>query len=334
MRSSKNVLPQKSDLVLLYRQAVLEQVPLGVVDQRVREEATKVEAVTKQEKTFSADREAKIVKKVPTWMRIGAFIIPTLCISAGVFLVGSAVMPIAGYYVNELPELQANTLAAPIPAENVLDAMPLVVSQTGGDGGTDTQRLGTIEPVIIENQLDYTNLSNWFEGATLPDLSTQSVGAGPIATVTSNSDQPQIEETYVLEIPSINIKNATVTIGGTNLNKSLIQFPGTALPGQNGSPVIFGHSVLRQFYNPSEKNSRRYNSIFSTIMTLKKGEKIFLTYKGVTYTYIVQEKTEVKPTDTYILAQKYDGMQLKLVTCTPEGTYLRRGVVTATLLRN
>jgi sortase (surface protein transpeptidase) len=46
----------------------------------------------------------------------------------------------------------------------------------------------------------------------------------------------------------------------------------------------------------------------------------------------VQEKTEDKPTDVYILNQQYDAARLKLVTCTPEGTYLRRGVVTAQLV--
>ena len=117
------------------------------------------------------------------------------------------------------------------------------------------------------------------------------------------------------------------------MNKSLIAFPGTALPGEYGAPVIFGHSVLRQFYNPNEKNPRRYNSIFSTIMTLKNGDQIYVTHDNIKYTYVVQEKTEVKPTDVYILNQKYDAAHLKLVTCTPEGTYLRRGVVTAQLVK-
>jgi len=106
------------------------------------------------------------------------------------------------------------------------------------------------------------------------------------------------------------------------------------LPGQPGAPVVFGHSLLRQFYNPKESNPRRYNSIFSTIMTLDKGDKIYLYYGDVRYTYVVEDKTEVKPTDTYILSQDYGVRQLKLVTCVPEGTYLRRGVVTAQLIRD
>ncbi len=47
----------------------------------------------------------------------------------------------------------------------------------------------------------------------------------------------------------------------------------------------------------------------------------------------MQSNTEVQPTDTFILAQRYDVRQLKLVTCVPEGTVLRRGVVIATLVK-
>ncbi len=50
--------------------------------------------------------------------------------------------------------------------------------------------------------------------------------------------------------------------------------------------------------------------------------------------YGVKEKTEVKPTDLFILDQDKSVRELKLVTCTPEGTTLRRGVVTAVLDEN
>jgi LPXTG-site transpeptidase (sortase) family protein len=316
MPSSRASLPDKKELIKLYRQAIFEA-SLDEVDQKLADRLSKVSLVSAQDKQIAATHQHKLSRKVPRWMRVGAYIIPAVCVTAGMYLLGSAVMPIAAYYVSELPAIQARQLVSPIPEENILDSMPLVISQLA-DASLEDGQTGRIEPIILDSQLDFTNLSNWFEGAVLPELQSGQSGIP--------------EETYTIEIPSLNIKNATVTVGGTNLNKSLVHFQGTALPGQAGSPVIFGHSVLRQFYNPSEKNPRRYNTIFSTIMTMKKGEKILVTRQGVTYTYLVQDKTEVKPTDTYILAQKYDNHQLKLVTCTPEGTYLRRGVVTAVLV--
>jgi sortase A len=185
----------------------------------------------------------------------------------------------------------------------------------------DNSEDNELEPIVVDTKLDYTNLNNWFADGTLPMIKQ------PEEIDTSVTE-------YRLDIPKVDISNAIVKVGSDNLNKSLAQYQGTALPGKAGSPVIFGHSVLRQFYNPKETNPRRYMSIFSKIMTLQKGDRIYLTVNGAQYTYIVEEKTEVKPIDTYILAQRYDVKQLKLVTCVPEGTYLRRGVVTARLLTN
>ena len=245
---------------------------------------------------------------------MGALLLPIAFIVFGMYLVGSAVMPIFGHYLWGLSEVQIGQLVSPIPTEQVMEVTPLVVTQVQAqeDGYSNT-------PKIIDVELDYTNLSNWFDSQM----------ADQLAFAAEKSDAPQ---EFTIDIPKVNVSNAVVKIGGTDLNKSLIAYPGTAKPGEFGAPVVFGHSVLRQFYNPSEKNPRRYTSIFSTIMTLQKGDEIFITYDGVKYTYIVQEKSEVKPSDVYILAQQYDTQRLKLVTCTPEGTYLRRGVITAQLV--
>ena len=135
----------------------------------------------------------------------------------------------------------------------------------------------------------------------------------------------------MISIPALNIEKAVVKICGLSLEKNLIQYPGTANPGELGSPIIFGHSVSPLFYNPSLTNPRRYTSIFTKIMNLKKDDKIIVEYDGITYTYRVTNKIEVKPDDTYILEQRYDARELKLVTCTPPGTLLRRGIVFAQL---
>ncbi len=168
-------------------------------------------------------------------------------------------------------------------------------------------------PVIVAEELDYTDLSNWFPDTMLPVI------------------EPKQEKKYMLSIPAVDIEDAEVVYGGKSLDQNLLQYPGTSNPGDFGSPVIFGHSVLRQFYNPAKSNPRRYISIFSKIMTLKNGDEIYITDDGIRYTYKVVNKTQVKPTDRFILEQQRDARQLKLVTCVPEGTYLYRGVVTAVL---
>lgn len=227
-------------------------------------------------------------------------------LSVGLMVVGSLVIgsvagPIVGYLVITAPNLQSRArLVSPLPGENHGLTSPLA-SQAQATRAT---------PVVYE-ELDYRKPENWFPGATLP------------------KPNPSKITHYNLSIPKIRIKDAVVEIGGGDLGKSLIHYPGTANPGEYGAPIIFGHSILRQFYNP-----KNYISIFSTIMTLTQGDEITINYDGVEYTYRVVDKLEVKPTDVQILEQRYDGRFLKLVTCVPEGTYLRRGIIVAELEQN
>ena len=308
---------QKDDLVKLYRDAVLSGTSLEKLDQKIDRMMSRSVVTEEIEQGDVTTKVTSIKYQIPLSVRIGAFLLPVILISTGLFLVGNAALPIVNYYLTTVPSLASSDLTAPVPRENILNVSPVVVADNTVATAYAKEETAD-EPIIIDTQLDYTNLANWFSGADLTALEVP-------------EDQEYVTE-YILDIPKLEIENARVAVGGTDLDKSLIQYPGTAQPGDPGAPVIFGHSVLRQFYNPSEKNSRRYVSIFSTIMTLKPGDEIFVTHGGVKYKYVMREKTEVKPEDVHILTQNYDAKQLKLVTCTPEGTYLRRGVVTAQLV--
>jgi len=127
---------------------------------------------------------------------------------------------------------------------------------------------------------------------------------------------------YTLSIPKLGIENAVVAIGEIDIKKSLIQYPGTANPGQPGNTVIFGHSVLPQFFNP-----KNYLTIFSTLPTLKPADEILVNFDGVIYKYRVEEMVEVSPNDISVLEQRYDDSYITLITCVPPGTFFRRLIV-------
>lgn len=134
--------------------------------------------------------------------------------------------------------------------------------------------------------------------------------------------------TYRLSIPKLTVKEAMVTIAGDDLNHSLVHYGGTGLPGQFGNAVIFGHSVLPQFFNP-----KNYMTIFSTLPTLKEGDDIFITYDSVTYKYKVESMIVKDPADLSVLEQQYDDSYITLVTCVPPGTYWKRLNVRARLVK-
>ena len=72
-------------------------------------------------------------------------------------------------------------------------------------------------------------------------------------------------------------------------------------------------------------------SVFTMIPNLEKDDEIFITYDNITYRYLVQSYHEIQPDQVEVLAQRYDRRTLTLITCVPQGTYLRRGVILAQL---
>jgi sortase A len=172
-----------------------------------------------------------------------------------------------------------------------------------------------LSPLVVEGEsdtvVDYSQPKNWFP-----------------ATYHLSENSDKITQ-YQLSIPKLKINDALVQVGGDDLMKGLVQYPGTALPGQYGNTVIFGHSVLPQFFN-----SKNYKTIFSTLPTLKERDEIVLDADGVTYHYQVYKMIEVTPDDVSVLEQQYDNQYLSLITCVPPGTYLRRLVVRARLIKS
>lgn len=175
-----------------------------------------------------------------------------------------------------------------------------IISYQSVSKGEDSPLLNPLfnrNSVKVGENLDLTKASNWFVG-------------GKDSSAFSQSKVSY----YNLSISKLKISDAVVAIGGEDLSKSLIQYPGTALPGKRGNAVIFGHSILPIFYNPKE-----YISIFSTLPTLKTGDDILINYDNISFKYRVESIFEVYPTDIQVLQQDNSDSFLTLVTCVPPG---------------
>lgn len=175
-----------------------------------------------------------------------------------------------------------------------------------------------LSPVVKEESsisledFDYTKASNWFpSGAKKEEFISTKVTY------------------YKISVPALGIDDATVSIGGEDLADSLIQYPGTQVPGKVGNSVIFGHSILPYFFDPKD-----YLAIFSTLPELERGDMVYVNYDGISYKYEVESMFEVQPEDIQILEQDSGNSYLSLVTCTPPGHPLKpkRLVVRAKLV--
>ena len=185
------------------------------------------------------------------------------------------------------------------------------------DANDQVKANGVLSPVVLaatvnnntSGSVDYTNPNIWFP------TSPQKKVVTPV-------------NSYKVSIPALKIDGATAIIGGDDLSKSLVHYGGTALPGEYGNTVIFGHSTLPQFFN-----TKNYKTIFSTLPTLKIGDEILVDYDGIKYRYVIFEMVVTDPNDLTPLEQRFDDSYITLITCVPPGTYWKRLNVKARLVR-
>jgi len=237
-------------------------------------------------------------RRIPLYLKT----IPTLVSALGLGILGGVAYPVVSYQFKDfrLFNFVDSGLLSPVYYE----------TEANGEGG----------PVLLEG-LDFTKASSWFPGTPQNDLF-----ATKKTIAETGTDVPDF---YSISIPSLGIFDASVALRDEDLTQHLVQYPQTALPGQIGSPVIFGHSTLPQFFD-----QKKYTTIFSTLPKIKVGTDIFVTYNNVEYTYRIAKTFEVKPKELWVLRQDYSDKTLKLITCVPPGTTLRRLVVEADLIQN
>jgi sortase A len=107
-----------------------------------------------------------------------------------------------------------------------------------------------------------------------------------------------------------------------SLHDGVVHYPNTALPGEQGNIVIFGHSS-GQWWAPGH-----YKFVFTLLDKLTTGDRIILDYKGQRYIYKVTDTKVVLPNDLSVLNKSGNNI-LTLITCTPVGTSQKRLIVHA-----
>lgn len=215
-----------------------------------------------------------------------------------IFLGGIAILlyvlfPVMSWQLYFAPVFAAQNITAPIPKTTIVSASSLQSLLTGAANNFWG--------------VDYTNATNWFPGYKMP------------------KGTPRVSS-YLLSIPSLKIVNATVSTMDNDLAVHLVHYSGTAIPPENGTAVIFGHSTLPQLFNEKD-----YKTIFANLYKLKIGEEVQITVAGIIYKYRIFATTVVDPTDESVFEQHADSAYLILVTCTPPGTTWKRLLIKAKL---
>ena len=210
--------------------------------------------------------------------------------------------------------------------------------------------------------LNYSAYKQIFEGIVNPDAQAKAqetleaaagegLGEGASLLLPVLPDKKDVRKTFVwpdmpivptdnrLVIPKLGksvplVAMTTEHIEGENWNElekqiqdslrgGVVHYPGTAKPGQYGNVFMTGHSS----YYPWD--SGKFKDVFATLSKLEVGDRYYIYYNQIKYTYEVVDKKEVKPSNVSVLEQPHDEKVSTLMTCTPVGTTLRRLIITA-----
>jgi sortase A len=131
---------------------------------------------------------------------------------------------------------------------------------------------------------------------------------------------PSPEGPVRLQIPKIKVDNVIVTGDSwAALQLGVGHHIGSANPGERGNIVLSAHDDV-------------YGEIFKHLDQLQPGDSVTVSSMTKSYTYLVQNRQIVAPTDVWVMDAPRDGSrQLTLISCYPYQVDNKRIVVFATL---
>jgi sortase A len=237
---------------------------------------------------------AKVYRKKTSSMKSPQKIAGLLLVGVGFITLLFFFFPILSWHVYFSKALATNTYEAPVPKSMVVtpDSNSFQTLLTSG---------------VSQLTTDFGDARNWY-----PKLE-------------GSLNKAKISE-YLLSIPKINVENAVVSTTSYDLEKHLVQYAGTVVPGENGTAVIFGHSTLPQLYKKDN-----YKTIFANLHKVKVDDTLIVSVGDVKYTYTIYAIAITEAEDTNMFSQSFDNSYITLVTCTPPGTLWKRLIVRARL---
>lgn len=107
------------------------------------------------------------------------------------------------------------------------------------------------------------------------------------------------------------------------LKEGVVIYPGSALPGEKGATIILGHSSKPIFH------SGKYDTVFSLINKLDKGDEIIFYYNQKKHIYKVFNKRIFRPNEEILSDNSKNESVIVLLSCWPIGTDWKRIAVEA-----
>ena len=179
------------------------------------------------------------------------------------------------------------------------------------------------------------------EAKLFPISPERAITQATIIEVVSNTSKNIIAQENIigfqLEIPSLSITAPIVfepTTKADNiykqLEKGVVHYASTPVPGEPGTAIILGHSSHYPWYKGN------YGYVFASLAQLKNGDTFKIEKNGQVLKYKVDRLLIFSPKDTnnpeLASLEKTNGSSIILMTCWPNGTNAKRVAVRADLI--
>jgi len=175
-----------------------------------------------------------------------------------------------------------------------------------------------VAEAVGEDVPPVSELTNQAQAATTTKTKTSTVWVAGSLSIPS----------LKISVPIVYVSDRTEKTFQLGLQQGVVQYPGTALPGQLGNMYVFGHSSDYRWAKGS------YKTIFAKLPNIKIGSEIKLTDSaGKVYTYKVKSTAIALPNEVKYLSQyNYQKKLLTVQTSYPVGTALKRFLAQAELV--
>jgi len=138
------------------------------------------------------------------------------------------------------------------------------------------------------------------------------------------------EQENSLEIPKIEVSAPLIFVEDIDkvyktLDRGVVHYPGSVLPGENGQTIILGHSA------PPNWPDINYDNVFSRLNELEKGDEIFVYFEHQRFNYSVTNKFFLERGEEVPEYLTNSDNMLILISCWPPGKDIRRIALEASL---
>ena len=138
------------------------------------------------------------------------------------------------------------------------------------------------------------------------------------------------EQENSLEIPKIEVSAPLIFVEDIDkvyktLDRGVVHYPGSVLPGENGQTIILGHSA------PPNWPDINYDNVFSRLNELEKGDEIFVYFEHQRFNYSVTNKFFLERGEEVPEYLTNSDNMLVLISCWPPGKDIRRIALEAKL---